>query len=75
MTDANLVRHLQAQTRRKVGLIAHPVVRSGAGAIKQECSRLRDEGLAVEVVEVIAPGVPSLKSIGGRPLALAATMD
>ena len=30
MTDANLVRVLQAQTRRSVGLVAHEVVAAGA---------------------------------------------
>jgi len=53
MTDANLVRHLQTQTRLGVGLIAHPLVRSGAEAIKQECSRLQDEGMAVALVDAI----------------------
>ena len=34
MTDANLVRVLQRQTKREVGLVPHTVVREGAAAIR-----------------------------------------
>ncbi|MCI0623691.1 MAG: four-carbon acid sugar kinase family protein [Acidobacteria bacterium] len=54
MTDSNLVRHLQAQTRRKVGLVAHPVVRSGAENIRRECATLQSEGISVALVDAIS---------------------
>ncbi len=53
MTDSNLVRHLQAQTLRRVGLVAYPVVRSGAESIRRECSNLQLEGVAVALVDAI----------------------
>ena len=46
MTDANLVRVLQAQTRRKVGLIDHAVAR-GAAAIRERIAQLRAEGVGI----------------------------
>jgi uncharacterized protein YgbK (DUF1537 family) len=53
MTEANLVRHLQAQTRLPVGLIPHPVVRAGAPAIRQRIRRLTAEGTAVALVDAL----------------------
>jgi uncharacterized protein YgbK (DUF1537 family) len=53
MTEPNLVRHLQAQTRRRVGLIAHPSVRSGAAAIRAEAARLRAEGAEIALVDAL----------------------
>lgn len=53
MADSNLVRHLQAQTQRKVGLVGHLAVRSGVAAIRQECARLQSEGVAVALVDAI----------------------
>ena len=44
MTDANLVRVLQAQTRRKVGLIDHAAVARGAAAIRERIAQLRARG-------------------------------
>lgn len=35
MTDSNLVRHLQRQTARKVGLASHPFVRQGPEGLKR----------------------------------------
>ena len=54
MTDANLVRVLQRQTRRKVGLTPHAVVRRGAEAIRADFRRLRDEGCGYAVVDALA---------------------
>ena len=46
MTDANLVRVLQAQTQRKVGLIDHARGRAGRGGDRARAStRLRAEGV------------------------------
>ena len=45
MTDANLVRVMQAQTKRKVGLIDHKTVGQGEGAIRERIAALRAEGV------------------------------
>jgi uncharacterized protein YgbK (DUF1537 family) len=54
MTDANLVRVLQAQTRRKVGLVAHEVVAKGSAAIAQRFDALRSDGVAIAVLDAIS---------------------
>jgi len=51
MTDANLVRVMQAQTKRKVGLIDYKTVAQGAGAIHERIAALRAEGVGVAVVD------------------------
>lgn len=53
MTEPNLVRHLQAQTARKVGLIAHAEVRAGAARIRQVADELRAGGVAIALVDAI----------------------
>lgn len=53
MTDANLVRVLQAQTRRKVGLVAHEAVAGGSDAIGARFSALRAAGVGVAIVDAI----------------------
>ena len=54
MTDANLVRVLQAQTRRKVGLIRYDTVAGGAPAIRARIAALRGEGVAMAVVDALS---------------------
>jgi 3-dehydrotetronate 4-kinase len=54
MTDANLVRVLQAQSRRKVGLIDHRVVAAGADAIARRIDELRAQGVAIAVVDAVS---------------------
>ncbi|MDO8449846.1 MAG: four-carbon acid sugar kinase family protein [Rhodoferax sp.] len=54
MTDANLVRVLQAQCRRKVGLIDYKVVAQGEVAIRERIEQLRAQGVAVAVVDAIS---------------------
>jgi uncharacterized protein YgbK (DUF1537 family) len=54
MTDANLVRVLQAQSRGRVGLVAHKVVREGAGRIRERIAQLRAEGVRFAIVDAIA---------------------
>ena len=44
MTDANLVRVLQAQAERKVGLVDYATVSQGAAAIQEQFARLCREG-------------------------------
>jgi 3-dehydrotetronate 4-kinase len=53
MTDANLVRVLQAQTQRKVGLVAHEVVAQGAAAIRARFDALREAGIGIAIVDAI----------------------
>ena len=54
MTDANLVRVMQAQTRRRVGLVAHAHVAAGADAIRLRFDELRAEGVGVAVVDAVS---------------------
>lgn len=54
MTDANLVRVLQAQVTSRVGLVGHAVVRRGAAAIRDRIAQLSAEGCRFGIVDAIA---------------------
>ncbi|VTU33832.1 hypothetical protein SRS16CHR_05364 [Variovorax sp. SRS16] len=54
MTDPNLVRVLQAQTRRKVGLIDHRSVAQGAAAVRERIAHLRSEGVGIAIVDAVS---------------------
>ncbi|MGZ9075916.1 MAG: 3-oxo-tetronate kinase [Burkholderiaceae bacterium] len=54
MTDASLVRVLQQQTRRKVGLVEHGAVSAGGGAIAEQFARLRRDGCGLAIVDAIS---------------------
>ena len=54
MTDANLVRLLQGQCRRPVGLIDYRVVAQGADAIRSRIAELRAQGVGLAVVDAIS---------------------
>ena len=54
MTDANLVRVLQAQTRRKVGLVDHAVVARGEAAIRSRIAELKSQGIAIAIVDAVS---------------------
>jgi uncharacterized protein YgbK (DUF1537 family) len=54
MTDANLVRVLQAQTPHPVGLVAHDVVVRGAPAIRERFAALQAAGVRVAVVDALS---------------------
>jgi 3-dehydrotetronate 4-kinase len=54
MTDANLVRVMQAQSRGGVGLIEHRDVREGAERIRARIAQLRAEGLRFAIVDAVA---------------------
>ncbi len=54
MTDANLVRVLQAQTQRQVGLVDYATVARGAEAIGQRFAQLRAEGVSIAIVDAIS---------------------
>ena len=53
MTDANLVRVLQAQTRRRVGLLRHDVIAQGAAAVGERIAALQRDGIGVAVADAI----------------------
>lgn len=54
MTDANLVRVMQSQTRRKVGLVAHDVVAGGPQTIRERFAALQAEGVGVAVMDAVS---------------------
>ena len=51
MRDSNLVRVMQAQTKRRVGLIDHTVVSRGVDAIRVQMAQLTREGVGVAIVD------------------------
>lgn len=53
MRDANLVRVMQAQTRRRVGLVAQDVVARGPQAIRERFAVLQAQGVGVAVVDAV----------------------
>ncbi len=54
MKDANLVRVLQAQCKRKVGLVDYRTVNAGSDAIKQRIAALREQGVGIAVVDAVS---------------------
>ena len=54
MNDANLVRVLQSQTQRKVGLIDYKTVAAGAAAVLERMAELNAQGVAVAVVDAVS---------------------
>src|SRR5690348_15750821 len=54
MTDANLVRVLQGQASRKVGLVDYGTVSKGAPAILERFGALRREGCGFAVVDAVS---------------------
>ncbi len=62
MTDSNLVRVLQAQTKRRVGLIDHRTVAQGAAAIEMRIAALRSQGVSMAIVD--ATGNQDLMQMG-----------
>jgi uncharacterized protein YgbK (DUF1537 family) len=53
MTDPSLVRVMQRQSRRKVGLIEQAVVRRGSEAIVQRMHELREAGVGIAIVDAL----------------------
>ncbi len=68
MTDPSLVRVLQRQTTRKVGLIPLGIVQGGADAIRAEIARLRGAGITHAIVDAVADA--DLLTIGAACAAL-----
>ncbi|URI06680.1 four-carbon acid sugar kinase family protein [Aquincola tertiaricarbonis] len=54
MTDPNLVRVLQAQTKHRVGLVDHTVVAQGSDAIRARFAALQAEGVGIAIVDAVA---------------------
>jgi 3-dehydrotetronate 4-kinase len=54
MTDANLLRVLQRQTSRRVGLVRYDTVRRGADAVQAAFATQRQDGRAVAIVDAIS---------------------
>jgi len=54
MTDANLVRVLQAQTRRKVGHVGHGDVARGPDAVRARFAQLAAAGAGIAIVDAIS---------------------
>lgn len=54
MTDANLVRVLQAQTKQRVGLIGHDTVVTGAAGILEACKATSAAGHNIAIVDAVS---------------------
>jgi uncharacterized protein YgbK (DUF1537 family) len=54
MTDANLVRVLQRQTRSKVGLVRYDAVAQGADAVRASIDVLRREGVRIAIADAVS---------------------
>lgn len=70
MQDANLVRHLQSQTKKRVALIAHRSVRAGASSIRREAERLAEDGVGLALVDVLTEDdlIEIAEAFAGLPL-------
>ena len=73
MTDASLVRVMQAQSRGKVGLIDHGAVRAGSEAIGARIAQLRAEGARFGIVDAVdnADLMELGRALAGAPLVVA----
>jgi uncharacterized protein YgbK (DUF1537 family) len=56
MTDPNLVRVLQRQTKRTVGLVPYDVVSRGPAAITERFQHLQREGVGIAIVDATSDG-------------------
>ena len=53
MTDSNLVRVMQSQTKRRVGLIDFQTVSQGHQAIEKKCADLREQGVSIAILDAV----------------------
>ena len=53
MTDANLVRVLQAQCERRVGLLRYDLIAQGAAAVRERIAALRADGITLAVADAV----------------------
>jgi uncharacterized protein YgbK (DUF1537 family) len=83
MTDSNLVRVLQAQCARRVGLLGHDDVAAGPSAVRERIAALRAEGVVLAIADAVsnvqlrtlaegASGLPLLVAGSGLALGLPA---
>ena len=56
MTDANLVRVLQQQVKRSVGLVDYATVSQGAAAISARFAALQSDGCGISIVDAVSDG-------------------
>ncbi len=54
MRDANLVTVMQAQCKRKVGLVDYRAVSAGSIAIQDRIAELRNQGVSIAIVDAIS---------------------
>lgn len=54
MSDPNLVRVLQRQTRSLVGLIAYDIIAKGAQAVREKIAALKSEGVRLAIADAIS---------------------
>ena len=54
MTDSNLVRVLQRQSKAPVGLVPYPTVESGPEAIRVRCDELRAQGVRQAIADAVS---------------------
>ena len=54
MTDANLVRVMQAQCKGKVGLIDYRTVAQGEQAIRSRIAQLQGQGVSIAIVDAVS---------------------
>jgi 3-dehydrotetronate 4-kinase len=73
MLDSNLVRVLQAQTRRKVGLIDYKTVAAGSAAITARIAELKASGVGMAIVDATSNAelIEAGKAWKGMPLVTA----
>jgi hypothetical protein len=73
MADANLVRVMQSQTKRKVDLVPYGIVSQGAVAIAARFAALQAQGVGVAVVDAISNAdlMEIGKALAGMPLVTA----
>jgi len=73
MTDANLVRVLQSQTSRRVGLVDYATIVKGSEAITHKFKDLRAEGLEIAILDVLSNDdlQPIGQALAGMPLVTA----
>jgi 3-dehydrotetronate 4-kinase len=53
MTDSNLLRVLDAQTTKKVGLLPHQAIHAGSQAVRRRIAELREDGTAFAIADAI----------------------
>ena len=68
MTDPNLVRILQAQCKKRVGLISYQSVLAGAQAVIDRIAELRSQNISIAIVDAVSNEdlyriAPALKSL------------